>query len=326
MALRNSPRLAEATRSHIREEAEKLGYRPNALVSALMAQVRSQRLVPQGEVVAFVTAFPEKEGWRASLTLCDCFAGARAQAAKIGYQVENHWLGPLGAQSRQAARVMRARSVRGMILAPMPLDVEPLALDWDHQAAVAVGISFQQKPLHRVQHNQVEGVMLCYQALRERGYKRIGFAIREEADARVHHHWGAGFLGAQHFQGGEKIPMLLLAGGWHGGPTARTDFLKWFENERPDAIISAQPDLPLRWLREIGVAVPDEVAYASLDIGSDQAGEIAGVRQQWDGIGAAAMDVVAGRLNANDLGLPAAPRLTSINGKWCDGSTVASRD
>src|SRR5690606_30920301 len=111
---------------------------------------------------------------------------------------------------------------------------------------------------HRVQHNQVEGVMLCYKALRARGYSRIGLGIREEADARVHHHWVAGFLAAQHIHGGDTLPMLLLDGGWFGGPTAKTDFLAWFEKHRPDAIIGAQPDLPLRWLREVGVAVPGE--------------------------------------------------------------------
>ena len=43
LGLRGSSQLPVATRERIREAAERIGYQPNAVVSHLMAQLRSSR-------------------------------------------------------------------------------------------------------------------------------------------------------------------------------------------------------------------------------------------------------------------------------------------
>lgn len=43
LALRNSPKIPEATKVRVRKLAQRTGYRPNAKVTELMSLVRSSR-------------------------------------------------------------------------------------------------------------------------------------------------------------------------------------------------------------------------------------------------------------------------------------------
>lgn len=323
MALRNHPRLSEETRKRVQEEAAKLGYKPNALVSALMTQVRGRQLNRRGEGLAFLTAYKEKDEWQGSTTVSACFEGARRQAERLGYRLEHYWLGALGGQSAQVARTLRARAVRGSILAPVPLDLGPVDLRWGSSLVVAIGYSFRQQALHRVTHNQFNGMLACYERLRRMGRKRIGLALHREADDRVHHYWMAGFYTGRQVHGGASVPMLFQDD-WHDRAQDRAQFLDWFARHKPDAIIGILPDLPLKWLKTAGAKVPDEVSYVGLDLDPSQVGRIAGVRQHSESIGAAAVDLVAGGLQRNDLRLPAHPQLIHMEGEWCEGSSAAA--
>jgi hypothetical protein len=57
-ALRDHPRIPPSTRQRVREAAERLGYRPDPALSALVAHRESRRRdwqAPRGDVLAFVT-------------------------------------------------------------------------------------------------------------------------------------------------------------------------------------------------------------------------------------------------------------------------------
>src|SRR5882672_8952259 len=174
MALRNHPRVSESTRLRVRALAERMGYRPNAMVAALMSHVRSNRRVVAQEAVAFLTGGPEPDWWRAWGTIEQNFLGARARAEQLGFRLEPLWLGPRGQDSRAAAKVMHARAIRGAIVAPLPVPHGPLALDFTRCAMTTLGYSFQQVPLHRAAHNHVSGTICLFRELRALGYRRIG--------------------------------------------------------------------------------------------------------------------------------------------------------
>ncbi len=55
LALRNSSKVAASTRAKIQRVAQKLGYRPNPLVSALMAQKRALKKPEFSSVLAYVS-------------------------------------------------------------------------------------------------------------------------------------------------------------------------------------------------------------------------------------------------------------------------------
>ncbi|MDR1280410.1 MAG: LacI family DNA-binding transcriptional regulator [Opitutaceae bacterium] len=322
LALRRHPSVAAATRDRVLAVAQTAGYRKNPLVNALMSQVRQrQRLKPSGEVVAFLTSFSTEDDWRRHPSHVQQFEGARERARLLGFELQPVWLGEHGEQSRRAAQILAARGVRGSVLAPVSVDHRTLELDWSGHAVVATGYSFRQVSLHRSANHSISLVFSCYAHLRKMGYRRIGMAMLKQDNERVGHFWLTGFLGAQRVYGGERIEPLLFPDYTNPAP-----FLKRFGRGKPDAVIGIWLDLPLTWMREErGARVPEEVGYATLDVG-DRAGQIAGMQQDHRGVGAAAMDLLASQLFHNEIGIPKTPTVTMIEGTWVDGPTVARRE
>src|SRR4029077_14781695 len=62
-ALRNDPRISEALRKQVRRVADELGYQPNPLVSALMANRRRRGSGGAVDVIALVTDYGGAQGW-----------------------------------------------------------------------------------------------------------------------------------------------------------------------------------------------------------------------------------------------------------------------
>lgn len=318
LALRNHPRISETTRRRVHDFAVSQGYQPNALVNALMSHLRRRRPVhANGEVMAFLTTGETENSWKKLPTIVDCFNGIRNQAEQQGFHLEPFWLGREGEAARSVARVLHARAVRGSLLCLIKDESGKLDLDWDHHPVIALGYTFNQKHLHQVAHNHFNGILSAYQELRKLGYQRIGLVLAHYDDNHVNHYWTAGFSVGQRLYGGTILKPLLLKD--HNELDACQ---RWFERIRPDAIIGTHPDPALTMLEKQGVNVPNESAYVTLDLESSNFGRIAGIRQNWDGMGAAMVDLLIGQLHINHYGLPATPRIILIEGHWKTGATV----
>lgn len=320
-ALRNQPNVSSVTRARVHNAAKTAGYRPSALINALMSQVRSRhRMRPTGEVIAYLTAFENEEHWRTMPSLVAQYEGARERARELGFTLQALWLGDRGSRSRSVGRVLRARGIRGSLLAPLPIGHRVLDLDWDALTVTAIGYSFHQASLHRVVHHNMHAMFTAYARLRQLGYARIGLALHRDDDARVLHLWLSGFLGSQHVYGGARIAPLLFDDYCDSSP-----FLAWHRKLRPDVVIGIWRHVTLDWMKQAGVAVPEETGFASLDLGNDQPGRIAGILQDNTAVGAAAVDLLTGQLFRNETGIPAAPKATLIEGSWTDGPSAPGR-
>ena len=319
LALRNHPRVSMRTRRRIQALAESMGYRPNALVSALMSHVRSRRRVIAQEVVAFLTGGPTSDWWRGWPTITQAYLGARSRAEQLGFRLETLWLGPLGQDSRAVGKVMHARAIRGAIMAPLPVPHGEIDLDWSRCAVTAIGYSFEQVPLHRATHHHVSSMIEAYQQLRNLGYRRIGLATSVEDMVRVKHFWLAGLLTGRELFGGAHVPHVTFE-----GPRQKAEFFAWMKAEKPDIVVGVARDTYF-WLREEGTRIPQDIAYAHLNLLDVQPGNIAGIEQRSAEIGAAAMDLLVGQLYHNEYGSPPTPNCTLIDGRWVNGETAPPR-
>lgn len=319
-ALRHHPCVAPQTRQRVLDAAKAAGYRSSVMVNALMTQVRQRaaHAKPSGEVIAYLHAFDREEDWQHTPSLAEQYDGARKRARELGFSVQALWLGSWGEQSRQTARIMRARGIRGAIVAPVSIvKMKTLELDWAATCSVAISYTFSQQPICRVVHHHLRGISDCFSKLRTLGYKRIGLVMHREDD--MEHIWTAGFLASQQVYHASRLPILMME-----EPTDPKPFLAWLARCNPDAVITVHGwgHLPLQWLRRHAVRVPDDIGYASLDVGSDHVGKIAGTLQDNAGMGAAAVSMVASSLLHNEIGFPDKPTITMIGGSWIDGPTV----
>jgi len=315
LALRGHPRISAATRKRVQAAAEDLGYRPNALVSALMRQVRSNRRIISNETVAFLTGGNTPDHWRRHRTIVENFEGAKAQAEVLGFKLEPFWLGPRGRDAQAGAKILHTRSIRGSILAPLPVPHETIALDWDRTAVVAVGYSFTQMPLHRAAHHHVNGMLTLYKELRALGYSRIGLAMTTQDMIRVQHYWMAGLLTGQFVFGGQPISPLTFQDN-----SEKQKLFEWREAGNPDVIVSIGWDV-YRWLQERRIRIPTDVAFAHLGLDGAYPG-VAGIDQKSKIIGAAAVDLLVGQIYRNEYYVPRQPKIMLLDGEWIPGRTA----
>src|SRR6201996_5015560 len=108
-ALRNQPNLPDKTRARIKRIAQEIGYRPNPLVSTLMAQLRGNRPHKDTPSICYVTAYPDPNQWRKSPYNVSSFNGALARAEELGYRLEHFCLTESGMTFERASRVLRAQ-------------------------------------------------------------------------------------------------------------------------------------------------------------------------------------------------------------------------
>lgn len=320
-ALRNAPRVSAQTCALVQQTAQQMGYRPNPLVSALMAdRRRSAAARHSGEVLCYLTVSDEEEQWLRVPSLIDQFSGSRERASALGFDLQHMWLGPKGCNARQVSRVMKARGIRGALLAPTAWgDESPLQMDWQSFSCVMIGNNEQPVSLSRTIHNSSHIIGLCHQQLRQAGCQRIGLALppmhKQRENTMV-----SGFLGQQwyHRDSVRQIPPLIFT-------TDQKDrLLRWVEKHRLDAVIGIWPDFPLKWLREHGLKVPRDICYATLDL-ADLNPQIAGIMQDNVTLGRTAINLLVTQLFSNEIGPPASPITTMVKCNWRGGPTVTSR-
>ncbi len=116
MALRNDPAISPATRKKVREAAERLGYRPNAYVSSLMARIRSGRPLPERGCIAVLCDCEGPQEWMISETNQEQYNGIAEKAASLGFQIETFYLRSKKLSSSRLERVLYARGINGLIL------------------------------------------------------------------------------------------------------------------------------------------------------------------------------------------------------------------
>ena len=79
MALRNHPRIPEATRQRIQSIAAKLGWRPNPLLAEAMSAIRAGQPPAERVTLAYITAHAKRDAWRRVPFFRRCHEGAAAR-------------------------------------------------------------------------------------------------------------------------------------------------------------------------------------------------------------------------------------------------------
>lgn len=320
-ALRNHSHVAPDTRTRIQELARSMGYRPNPLVSALMTYRRTGRSRLQSMVMGFVTSFSTRDGWQEVGINREFYEGIRLGAERHGYRLDTFWLREPGMSARRLSQVLYNRDVRGLVIAPMPVGLGHLRLEWERFCAIALGYSMVWPELHRVANHQFRSMRMAMRRVRKRGHRRIGLALRASINERVGHHWVGGYLSEQHQDSDAEqlMPLIPPDRDWK-----RTTFERWYLEQRPSVVLSQHEEI-LDWFDAMGVAVPGEVGFVHLNC-PDRTGRFAGIYQNGVEVGSAALDFLVGMVQRNEIGIPALARSVLVEGTWLEGATLGTTE
>ncbi len=331
LALRNHPRLPEATRLRLQTLARQMGYTPDPVMQALVSY-RGRRAAPRHPpTLAYVTNWKTRWGWKKVTGHLQFFAGAQAKARELGFGLEHFWLRDEGMSQERLGRILYARGIKGLIVASHRSVIdEELQLDWRNFSAVKIDYFPHLPALPNVTNNQCNIIRLAMQKVMAAGYRRIGFVLHRRWDQAVDHFWTAGYLCEQQdLAVADRLPMHVFppavpVEAWIDDDQADAmaepaAFARWFRDCRPEVVISkAAFVLPL--LKKMGVSVPRDVAFVDVFLDKTD-GAVAGVQQNHTTVGALAVEILAGQLQHNKYGVPEIPTTTYVEGTWHDGAT-----
>jgi len=305
-ALRNDPRITESVKKQVREAAERLGYRPNPLLSALGTLRRQRASARYQTAIAYI-----------GNTSGGHLLGIHPAAEQRGYKVDVFEIGPDLSEFR-LNNILIARGIQGVILGPLVEAHGHFTLDWDRFATVVIEYSFTRPAFDRVVTNSYDTMHMVIRECRKRGYTRLGVALSQFVDER-----NEGLLCAAYALARERDPDMaslppLIIPQWDSKA-----FLAWFKREKPQVVISSNFLLPQigACLAKLKRRVPDQIGLVNLNLFPAHQ-HYSGVCQDAPAIGAMATRLVIEKLNHNDQGIPAARMTMLTDGYWFEGKTL----
>lgn len=318
MALRNSSDVSKATIRLVKAAAKRLGYRPDPLISALMAQRQKRGPEAFRAKIALLSAFSRRDEWRHSAYAAGCFAGARRAALGRGYVCEPVWLREPGMTAPRLSTILWTQNFQGLLFAPMPVDFPPLEIDWSKFAALSLDYSLEKPVLHRVVDDHAFGIERVLQEISRRGYRRPGLVLRASQDVRTHHSRLGVFLVHRRLEPSwQDVPPLIL-------PEDRWDeaiFSRWVRQERPDVVLTEEIELPAA-ARALGLKVPRDLGIAFFHK-EQPARELSGLQINSEEVGATAANILMRMIETNERGHAPVPTTTLVQSfTWNNGRTL----
>ncbi len=318
LALAGQACVSPETRLRIETIARNLGYQPDPYLSGLSAYRKRVRPAHYHGNLAWLSNYPLGRSWRESVVFRGYFDGAAARAQQLGYQIEEHCLCTEAMTSQRLARILRARNISGLLLAPQPEAGQRIDFHFEQFSAVTFGYTLGFPQLHVVAMQQFRSMETAFRKLIALGYTRPGLALPLESDKRSDRNWSASFWSEQRtLPTRNRLPLLLHQ------KLNKEMFLRWVERYHPDVVLTIGPKLH-NWLLEAGIKVPEEVGIALLTV-PDRSSIYSGIWENPQIIGAKAVEFLIDLIHRGDCGVPEVPLCHLVAGTWRDGRTVMDR-
>jgi len=318
-ALHHHPKLAAATRERICRIAEEMGYVPDPQLAVLTAYRHGKR-GPGRETVALIhppnPAHPEEvsnpQGSPWTRKLID-------YAKTQGFDIDSFDAGDPQLSNERLDQILQSRGIRGLIVSARTFHPFELELSWERYAAVAFGLSLRKPNIIALTDHPYTNTRIAFDALRSRGYERIGLVRDRAGETRVGEQCLGAYLAASQIETSTKQLPPYLFESFDG-----TAFREWYDAHRPDALLLG-PKRHLDAVRETGLAVPADCAAALLNVTRSGRGDFAGIDLRLDNAIHKTIDVVAAALQRREYGPPAERLYYLIEGVWVDGATCPDR-
>ncbi len=317
-ALRGMPGVSSGETERIRGIAEQLGYRPNPLVAALTAQVRTYRRNPHPATIAMLDCWPrERPSWANFSESLDYIDGVRDRADALGYQIDLIRLVDLEGSLERLKRLLVTRGIHGLLVLPVPEGTDLRGFDFTGLACSTIDYSLQQPAsIRRASPHYYHNTLLALSTLVDRGYRRIGYASTPVTRQRQDDLCLAAF-----FAFANQHPSFCVPPCQAQVSTRQRDLSAWLRWKRPDALITNDFLLPDDIVRA-GFLVPEDVATVLLSRPCEPSRHVTHIDENYREVGAQAVDMIVDAFHRNEYGLPTMRVAHLVDGFWQEGRTT----
>ncbi|MDA3872960.1 MAG: LacI family DNA-binding transcriptional regulator [Kiritimatiellae bacterium] len=308
-ALRDSPEIAAHTRERIQKLAAEMGYVADPTVSHVMQSFRTPQAPGYHETLGFVYTHPD---WIPSRQ-AQC---AKQTAETMGYKVEVIRSWEHGSPAA-LARVLKARGIRGVVLAPnSSCDFPEYPLPADDLSIVLLGSSLVNTGLPRVRLDYYQSVTRLIDEAHVRGYQRVALCVDRSFNERTDRSFSAAFKVATHPLGpGWAEQALYLMNG-----IADRGWEPWFRACQPDALLLGHGHYVERMTPFLS-SLPHQPGIATLNaiLGPDN---VSGILHNTEEMVDTAIRVLVSWVRNGRKGVHPLASTITIPGSWREGETL----
>lgn len=321
LALRNDTRISRETITHVQKVAKDLGYTRHPVIDDLMSELRRSRGFGYQRTIALVNAHPQRRAFAEHVNISSWVEGCRQRATYLGYAIDEFWLHDPELDGARLSRILQTRGIRGMVvIGAFGADRFPERFDsmWAGFACVVTGIRTHNPAFSFtcVDHHNL--VLDAVQQVRALGYRRPGLVTAHRVDQVTDGRFTcAMWLAQQALAPVDRLPPLISAG---RGESLDQQFWPWYHKHRPDVILTLHTNVR-EMLADQKIRVPRDVGLVHLERNRHSA-DWAGMEQHNNIAGEAAVDMLAGMMQSNEVGVPVFPRATLIGATWVPGRTA----
>jgi DNA-binding LacI/PurR family transcriptional regulator len=321
-ALRGDRKISEKTRTRVQALAQKMGYRLNPAVSSWMAHVRlTKKNVSFQGCLALLDFHTTSQPLSSYNTPRRQIHGATRRAEELGYQIEHFPVCHGGWSPERLTQILESRSIKGALI-PVSAALAEINFSFEHFALGAIGHRLTSPTMHFSSNDQYATMLIACEEMARLGYKRIGVILGLGTDKNVEQRFSGAYLGWQQgLPAASRLPILF-----YEHALVEKKLITWCRVHRPDGILCFNVNAPTetpRTMLERHYRIPEDIGLADLDW-TDYS-DMAGMDQQHEIVGAAAVDLVVGQLHLNESGLPKTARGVFIEGNWRPGATAPPR-
>lgn len=322
LALRGDPRISAARRQEVATVAERLGYRPDPMLSSLSAYRQTKKPAEIRSTVAWINQWKNPRDLRRLQEFDAYWRGAREYAAKLGYRLDEFIVGKDMTPTR-LQQILLARNVRGILIPPHAASLHLPDFDWSQFSVVRLGISVPHPRVHIVTSDQKNCAVMAFERMWARGYRRIAYVTAHRFDLNTGGNFRAGFLSAQDVHVPLRRHLAPFALSEDSTATDIRNLRKWLRTIKPDAVLASIANLR-EMLERAGCRVPEDLAVAVTSLLDGHYD--CGVDQNSLEVGRVAMATLAGLIHQNERGVPQYCRRILVEGRWVDGTSLPAKD
>ena len=263
-ALRNSPKIYEEKRLKVKEAADALGYRTNAAVARLMAELRRQGNPSDITTLAWINCNTTRDAYTKIPWLRNWLTGAQRRADQLGYRLEEFWLNEKVMRPERLRSILIARGIPGVLIAPTRSTSGVLPMDCSAFAIATMAGTFHTPNVHQASADNYANVLTAFESLLHLGYERIGFFTSPLTHEWTNHRQVGAYLEMSwELPSKNRLPPLIAS---EDSPSAYGTFEKWVRRWKPDALLCSG-HLQAEWLRQMGKTAPDAIGIAHRNLG-----------------------------------------------------------
>lgn len=315
-ALKDHPSIPVATCRKVQAAARRLGYVPDALLSALAAYRGRMRPSRFRGTLAWIVRSDQGYDWRTRAHFVSYFEGARVASKRHGFTLELLNVSTTRGGPARVAEILRARNISGLLLCPQPSANSTFSLPWQNFSAVTFGYTLVEPMLHTVAATQFRGMAATLRQMQLRGYQRIGLILQASHHQRSDNNYVGGFLAQQFVAGADaSVPPLIV-----DLYANVTEIGRWFRKHKPDAIVTGDY-LFLEKARELGLRVPERIGAACAVLPNLE-GQLSGMCEDCFHIGEVAVDFLVAMIQRGERGVPKHPQRVHVEGTWVEGESL----